>query len=154
MSLIYKVLLGLMVAGAIFLGGFYTGKGDKQVEIQEKIVTVKGETQVVVRDRIVTVTKTLKPDGTVVETTKTEEKQKDTTTKTTEKDKSTNVATRPVLSRYSLGLFGSMKLDKLSELPKPQLGVSAGIRTVGEVWLKSYVVPADKSIAMGIEIQF
>ena len=65
------------------------------MEIQEKVVTIKGETLTVFKDRIVTVTKVVRPDGTVEETTRTEEKEgKKENTYTLEVEKMTNYGSR------------------------------------------------------------
>lgn len=154
MTLPYKILAGLILILAVFLGGYYSGKGDVEIQTVEKIVEREGKTVTVVKDHIITVTKTVEPDGTTTEVTKTEDKSTDKTKEThvTDLDKST--VTTPVLSRYSLGLFGQVRDIQVSKLQEvhPQLGISAGVRTFGDVWLKLGVIPADKSIQLGLEM--
>lgn len=154
MTLPYKILGVLIILLGVFLGGFYSGRGEKQVETVEKVVEKQGEVQVVYRDHIITVTKIVKPDGTVTEVTKTEDQDKKTDTKTDVVTDDKQVITTPQLSRYSLGLFGQIRDIQLSQLPRPQLGVSAGVRVVGDIWAKLGIVPADKSISLGIDIHF
>lgn len=149
----YKILGCLLLIGVAFGGGFYTGKGQKQVEIQEHVVHEKGDTKTVIKDRIVTVTRTVKPDGTVTETTKTEDKDKTQEVKTSVTEKDTDTTIKPVLSTYSLGLAAAKRWDG-DLLEKPDFGVTAGYRVLGEVWVKGTVIPAQKTGLLGIEFQF
>lgn len=147
-----NLLIATVVLLGSFLGGFYYGKGQNQVEIQEKVITKEGESKVEYKDRIVTVIKTVQPDGTVTETTKTEEKAgtKETKTQVSENDKDTKIT--PVLSRYSLGVVAAKRWDQ-NLLSTPDWGATAGLRVLGEVWVKATVVPAQKTALLGVEIQ-
>lgn len=156
MSLLSKIkLLGavLAVVGAFILGAKFAST--HSVETVTVTKEVKGETVTVFKDRIITVTKVVKPDGTTVETTKTEEKDK-----TTNKKKSTTepvVVSRPH-ARYSLGYIARPKWPRGDNdlLPGPAIshGVTAGYHLGYDVWLKAGVIPSDKIYTLGVEVQF
>lgn len=153
-----KYIIGLVVAAGLFLGGFYTGRGQKQVEVQEKVVTIKGETLTVFKDRIVTVTKIVRPDGTVEETTRTEEKEGKKETKTAEKKKETDSVTTSIASKYSLGLkYWASFDDKFSDTRETvrdtgRYEVTAGYRLMGDVWLEAGY-RLDKQVSLGLRVQ-
>jgi hypothetical protein len=152
-----KYVIGLVVTVAIFLGGYYTGKGQARVEIQEKIVREKGEKEIVIRDKIITVTKIQKPDGTIEETTKTEDKQSAEKSKSSSTEKDKVVVSTPILSKYSLGLkyWASIddKLDEGKLKDKNKYEVTAGYRALGEIWVVTGF-KLDKSVAVGLQLQF
>jgi len=153
----YKLLTGLIILIGIFVGGFYTGKGQSKVEIQEKVITKEGESKTVYKDRIVTVTKTIKPDGTITEETKTEEKQGSKETKTASKEKDKTTVTTPILSNYSLGLKYWASLDDKLDVGKAKdrnnYEVTAGRRLLGEAWLTGGV-RLDKQVSLGVSFNF
>jgi hypothetical protein len=152
-----KYLIGIAIAVAVFLAGLYTGKGQTQVQVQEKIVEKAGETTTVYRDRIVTVTKVQKPDGTIEETTRTEEKEgrKEEKLVVREKDKST--VTTPNLSKYSLGLKYWAPISDILDVGRVKdsknYEITAGYRVLGEVWLQTGY-KLDKQVSLGIAVQF
>jgi len=152
-----KYVIGLVVTVAIFLGGYYMGKGQTRVEIQEKIVREKGEKEIVIRDKIITVTKIQKPDGTIEETTKTEDKQSAEKSKSSSTEKDKVVVSTPILSKYSLGLkyWASIddKLDEGKLKDKNKYEVTAGYRALGEIWVVTGF-KLDKSVAVGLQLQF
>lgn len=153
--LLNKYTILVLLALGLFLGGYFSGKQDIQTVVQEKVVYKEGETLTVYRDRIVTVTKIVKPDGTVTEITKTEDKDKTQDKKTTEVDKDKSTTTTPVLSKYSLGLYTQKELASNWLLrDNYKYGVSAGYRVLSPLWLKSIYFPTDKLIMVGIEIEF
>jgi hypothetical protein len=161
MSLQYKLLAGLIVLVATAIGGYVTGKGDKEVVIQEKVVTKEGITKIVYKDRIVTVIKEIKPDGTVTETTKTEEKDKVVDKTDKETDSSKDSTTTPAAPRYSLGLYAinsditrePLSKDTALDKSKYNVGVSAGINVFNPIWLKFGYVPTVKQVSVGLELQ-
>jgi hypothetical protein len=157
MGMINKYTVGLLVAIGVFIGGFYLGKGQKQVEIQEKIVREKGEKEIVIRDKIITVTKILKPDGTIEETTKTEDKQSAEKSKSSSTEKDKVVVSTPILSKYSLGLkYWADVTDKLDEgklKDKNKYEITAGYRMIGEVW-GTIGYKLDNSLSLGLSLQF
>lgn len=150
MSNLFKSLAVLILLLAIsFFLGYKKGSGNVITVTKE----IKGETQIQYKDRIVTVTKIIRPDGTIEETTKTEDKSKSTTKKETQKD----VAVTPAKDKYSLGLITSphverdgMSVRKVKLLP----GVTAGYNLGNDIWVKFGTVPADSIYVMGIEITF
>jgi hypothetical protein len=152
-----KYIAGLIALAAVFLGGFYVGRGQKEIEIQEKIVEVKGETTTVYRDRIVTVTKVVKPDGTTEETTRTEEKEGRKEEKTVDKSKEKDSATRSIASNYSLGLKYWASLDDKSSVGNVRdtgkYELTAGRRLLGDVWL-GVGYKLDKQVSLGISVHF
>jgi hypothetical protein len=143
-----------VVCVAIFFTGFYAGKGDREIQIQEKVVNKEAEAKTLFKDRIVTVTKIVKPDGTVIEQTKAEDKKINSDVKTQEASSEKTEISRPALSNYSLGLFGKKSLKDSPISATPNLGVSVGRRMIGELWLKVGVIPAEKEASVGIELQF
>lgn len=169
MSTPYKLLAGLIILLSVFAGGFYVGKGQTRVEIQEKIVRVEGESKTVYKDKVVIVEKTVYPDGTVKETTKTEEKEGSKETRTTSDEKDRKTVTTPILSNYSLGLkyWASLddkctnrednttcgKLDMGKVKDKNSYEITAGRRIIGETWLTGGV-RLDKQVSLGIALQF
>lgn len=173
MTLQYKILAGVLLLLASAIGGYVTGKGDKEIVIQEKVVTKEGATKIVYKDRIVTVIKEIKPDGTVTETTKTEEKDKVVDKTTKETDSSKDSSTTPAAPRYSLGIYAinTSIAEKLSgsvptareplsgdtgpvlDKSKYNLGVSAGINILNPIWLKFGYVPAVKQVSIGLDLQ-
>jgi len=168
MTTIQKVGIGLVTMLLIFLAGFWTGKGQKEIEVQyqDRVVEkeVKGETQIVYKDRVVTVTKTVKPDGTTTETTRTEEKSKDET-KTTEKtevakEESGNRTETPVSSNYSLGVSYVAVIRSYNDLlpglspSVSNIQITAGRRLLGDLWLDIGVAPVGGVYSLGVSFKF
>ncbi len=155
--MINKYTLGLILLIVSFGGGYYSGKGNKEVQIQEKIVEIKGEKEIVVKDNIITVTKIVRPDGTVEETTKTEEKKTVEKSKEVSSEKDIVSISKPVLSNYSLGLkYWALAADEsiVRDVSKPdRYELVLGRRIVGEVFLNaSYRL--DKQASIGVSINF
>ncbi len=147
--------VALLIAAVVLFGaGFYAGKGQTQVEIQEKVVYRDSETRVEYRDRTVTVTKIVRPDGTTEETTRTEEKEKSEETTIVERDRQKEKLTTLVLSDYSLGLkYWASLSDKLDIRDRNNYELTAARRLIGEVWVQGGV-RMDKSVAVGLSVQF
>lgn len=153
---------GVMAIALLVLGsgltGYYLGKGDKEVVIQEKVIYQQGETKVEYRDRIVTVTKIVKPDGTVIETQKTEdrerkEEKKDTVIVDDKSSKST-----PILSKYSLGARYWLPLaldslgDKNTYMNTNAIEITAGRRVFGEIWVEGGY-RLDREVSLGFSLK-
>lgn len=166
MEIVNKYTVGLLVALITFGAGYYSGKGDREVQIQEKVVYEKGEKEIVIRDKIVTVTKIVKPDGTVEEVTKTEDKQvaEKSTSTSTEKDKV--VVSTPKLSKYSLGLKYWIPLSDKSSIEGNTVPMNAyahrnienweavlGYRVAGEVWVIGGYRFSNE-VSLGVQFQF
>jgi hypothetical protein len=147
MTLKNKLILGALLTGGSFLSGFYTGKGNKEVTT----IVKKGETRTVYKDRIVTVTKIVRPDGTVEETTKTEEKEGKSDSTTVDKGSTTKSS----LSDYSVGAMYFTRFDSLDP-GLNNLMVTGGRRLIGEIWLDVGIIPSiDKpGAAIGISAKF
>lgn len=148
--------LKLIVALLAAIGAFILGAKVASTHTIETVTKeVKGETVTIVQDRIVTVTRTVHPDGTVTETTKTEEKTKNKKKKETSTEPV--VVSRPH-PKYSLGYVLRPKWPRGENdlLPGPAIshGVTAGYHLGYDVWLKAGAIPADKIYTLGIEYQF
>lgn len=145
-SNVYKYIFVIAFIVATFGAGFYLGKGQKEVQIIEKT----GETQVVYQDRIVTVTKTVQPDGTVTETTKTEDQSKNTNIKTVDDStRTTAIATQykvgaKYVAQYSAFLTGSRGLDNVE--------IDGSRRLLGPVWIDLGI--RRESAALGLSVEF
>jgi hypothetical protein len=134
----------------VFLLGAYLGiKLGSTTQVIEK--EVKGETVTIVKDRIVTVTRTVYPDGTVTESTKTEEKDKSKKKKETKKESGTVVVYK--VPKYSLGYTLRPKWDLLSGSAISH-GVTAGYNLGYNLWLKAGAIPSDNIYTLGVEFQF
>jgi hypothetical protein len=149
----WKIILPVVLAIGLFAGGFYIGRGNKEVEIRE--IRTKGETVTKIVDRIVTVTRTVHPDGTVEEKTTTE--NKDTNIKDKEKSTDRDSLTSSNTSNYSLGVHYWIPLS--SRILDPEtysikaVDVSIGRRLIGDIWVDgSYRFNGD--LALGIRLQF
>jgi hypothetical protein len=152
-----KYFIAAILALALFVAGFYTGKGQKEIEIQEKVVQIKGETQVLIKDRIVTVTKVVRPDGTVEEITRTEDKDRKETSRSEEIAKEKSKVTRSIASQYSLGLKYWVPNSDILDVGRVRdinnYEVQVGRRLVGEVWLQGGY-RFDKQVSIGLQLQF
>ncbi len=142
----WKLITSLVVLVAIFLSGYYSGRGQREVVTVEK----EGKIVTVVRDHIITVTKTVQPDGTVTETTKTEDKDSNSTAETKESDSSS----RSLASNYSVGLKFWQKYAErtYSFSSKEHYEVQLGRRIAGDVW-GDIGVKTD-SVALGLRINW
>lgn len=157
----YKIIAGLILLVGCFLGGFYTGRGQKEIQIVEKKVEVKGEdkVEIIYRDRIVEHTITKFANGTTIiadkvtneNTTKNEEKKIEAKS---DISKSTTTSTA---SNYSLGLREHMNYSALlptSTSLKNGAEVTAGRRLFGDIWLDIGVMPVNHDISIGIRVDF
>ena len=144
----------LIVAALLVIGAYIAGVrwGSVTTVIEKE---VKGETVTVVKDRIVTVTRTIHPDGTVTEITKTEEKDK---TKKKKETKTEPVVVSKPKAKYAVGyiLRPHWPTGDKDLLPGPAIshGVSVGYNLLDPLWLKFGVIPSDKIYTLGLEVQF
>ena len=121
--------------------GYYLGSGN--VRVEEKIVKEKGEITIKEVEKIVTVTKIVRPDGTVEETRREEDKTRD------EKQKSSNTeiarVEEPNQPQYSLGLTFRSEYSRLGDLTSlskdirlpENYTVDFGKRFLGPVWVEA-----------------
>lgn len=142
----YKLLgIILLVLGAA-LAGYLYGKGAKEVQT----ITVEGKKEIQVVEHTITVTRTVKPDGTVTETTETKDKAENTKEKTRE----TEVVSKPILSKYSLSLGIHYNYEDLLKLSKPTYDkyyVGAGMRVLAlPLWVETTYTPATKDTTLGL----
>lgn len=151
MSNLTKVIVFILSILIVFLGGFYTGKG--QVESTTITKTIKGDEVIKTVDHIVTIIKTVKPDGTIIEERKNEDKQ--IQEHITYVDREKLVYTKPVLSNYSLGVMvtKSLSINSLINF-KPDYSITAGYRAIGEFWLDTAYTPSTDTISLGISFKF
>lgn len=147
--MIRNIVIALILLVGSGLGGYYLGRGQKEIQVVEK----EGKTVIQYKDRIVTVIRTVKPDGTVTEITKTEEKSRDTEIDT----RSTSTDTKSLASNYSLGvkywLPISVDIINPSQYSLGGLEVTGGYRLVGDSWL-DLGVKLDRSVALGLSVKF
>lgn len=149
MNLLTKLGIVLATLTLTFLAGLWTGKG--QVKVETHIVKEKGEVVTKVVTQIVTVTKTVRPDGTVTETTRTENKEADTKEKTETSDK--NKVTTPSASDWGVGggavaSFGS----DLRTVPSVDYYGEVSRRVIGDVWV-DLRVDTSRAIGLGVRIE-
>lgn len=151
MSTLSKVIGVLVLLVGVFLGGFYTGKGNKETTTITN--TIKGDEVVKTVDHIITVIKTIKPDGTVIEENRSEDKQIIDHITYVERDKV--VYTKPTLSNYSLGVMATKSLNSFDLMHlKPDYSITAGYRAIGEFWLDSAYTPSTNTVSLGISFKF
>lgn len=170
----YKLLAVITVLviafSAVFYAGWNYGKGNVVHDVQtvtvEKRVEVQGETKVEYRDRIVTVTKTVLKDGTTTETTKTEEKAKETshetvehsiTDSTSKESKNGPAAPVQVGDRYSLGLRYQPAPSSIRSVTTARdpyaIGLQLGRRVIGPVWV-DVGITGHRDVSIGIRIDW
>lgn len=155
-DLLKRIVAYILIAGVGVAAGLYIGRG--QVETTTDTQVSHDKTKTVVVERIVTVTKTVHPDGTTTETTKTDEKQVDSST--SNNDTTTHTETKPVLAQYSLGLGikETMTWDELNPKVLAQYSdkyyVSAGMRVLGPAWIETTYQPGTKQLSLGLRIEF
>lgn len=149
MTILNKWLFGILTAAILLGSAYFFGYKSGLGNVVTQTVEVKGATETVEKYKIITVTKIIKPDGTVEETTKTEDKD----TKNSSSSSGKNVAVTPRSNKYSLGLFAASKLNR-QEYQKLLPGVTAGYNLGKDCWIKLGYIPADSIVMIGIELQF
>jgi hypothetical protein len=138
----YTLIGLLLLLGGTAAGGYYLGRGQREVIVKE------GKTITVERVRTVVVTKTVHPDGTTTETTSTTDKE-------TEKEKTKKDSTStPMLSDYSVGVKYWMGQGRSPTNYYGNVEVTAGRRLVGDVWLEAGVIPLQLQGSIGFSVRF
>jgi hypothetical protein len=142
---VYKLAVGIAIVAAASLAiGLYLGRGAKETVVVEK----KGEERVVYKDRIVTVTRTIRKDGTVTETTRTEDRSGSRDSRTTDRSQKTVAQ-----SKYRLGLnYYRDYLKPLDFEPSKDVELIGGMRLVGPFFLELGV--RKESASLGIALEF
>ena len=144
-------LLMCFGSGAYVGHKYLTPSAQVSVTEKEKIVAVEVEKkQIKTNKNTVIVTK---PDGTKTETITENTETKEETAKNTTKE-STSVVAKA--SRYRLGVFAERDISDLLKKPlvSPSLGVSAGAKVIGDVWIDSTYNFSTKDLTIGVSIQF
>lgn len=144
-----KYIIGLAVAVALLVGGYYLGKGQKEVITEEKIVYKEGETKIIEREIIKE--KIIRPDGTIEERTIEKDKSTEEKSKEIEREKSQSVT--PILSRYSLGAKYWPDLSIRQQWNKDNLEITTGYRVWGEAWV-DVGYKLDNSVSLGLSLKF
>jgi hypothetical protein len=140
-----RIFLGVcIVALAMFGLGYWQGKQGVPTSITE----IKQEERVVYKDRIVTVIKTQKPDGTIVEETRTEDREG--VKESSSNNKEQIAAKSP--SQYKLGVSYQFDYNELLEKDTAKVFVTGSRRIIGPVWLD--VQASSKSSLLGISWEF
>lgn len=154
--LVNKYTIGGLLIVVVGLVGYYLGQGQVEIQTVERVITKEGESRVEYKDRIVTVIRTVKPDGTVTETTKTEDKSGTKEKKSSETATDKERIVTPVLAKYSLGLryWNKVALDSLVKpsLEYDRLEVSVGHRVWGGLWA-DVGYRLDNSLSLGIRLE-
>lgn len=145
---IIRVVVYIFLTVIAGLTGYYQGKGQREIQIIEKV----GETRTEWRNRIVTVTRVVRPDGTTEESTSTRDEERESSSRSSSRDNQS----RPVLSNYSLGLSYwasySSPIQDLSTADLRRIELHLGRRIVGEVWVEIGV--REESFSLGVSTKF
>lgn len=153
MTLPYKIIAALLLLLGVFAGGYFTGKGQR--EITERLVVKEGETRTITVEKIVTVIRTVKPDGTVEEKTETADR-------TIDKNKDISEVSKDSSSKLSVNQWGVGGLVKASlkdstiedlKVPKLEYGVVGSMRVIGDIWADLQVT-TDKQLGIGLRVEF
>lgn len=152
------IMLGILVllTGAV-AAGYYLGKGQKEVTVEEKIIYKKGEERIQYRDRTIIKERIVAPDGTITERETTKDIAQEIERRSTELAQEMVSKSKPVLSNYSLGLKYWLPLsDKIVNAESygtEQLEITAGRRLLGEIWLDAGY-KLDNSFSVGLSLRF
>jgi len=160
-----KYLAALAILCGLLYTSYWYGKHSNppetivQIEekIREKIVQVEVEKKQTKKNTTTHIIK--KPDGTT-ETTITENKEttSESSTKTkseTESEKNTVVQTKPdVLSKYRLGAMAESKILDSEKRGDLMYSASAGMRVIGPWWLDAKVGVSEKTLGLGVSLEF
>jgi hypothetical protein len=147
-----KYTLALILVLASGGLGYYLGSGN--VRVEEKIVKEKGEVQIREVEKVVTITKIVRPDGTVEETRREEDKTRD------EKQKSSNTeilsSKEPMQSQYSLGLSFRSEYSEMQNIIRESrmlenYTVDLGRRILGPIWVE--VGAGSEQYTLGVRVE-
>jgi hypothetical protein len=139
-----QIVIVIVLLATAFAGGLYLGRGQREVVTVEK----KGEERLVYKDKIVTVIRTVRPDGTVTEETRTEDRSGTKSSSTTDR----SVATKSQ-SKYRLGVkYWKDYADPLNFNPIKDVEGIAGLRLLGPVHLELGI--RKDSAAIGLSLEF
>lgn len=147
-----RLLICVSTIGAIFLFLLGYGLGSRAAAPGRSNTASSGDISKHEEDRIVTDTKTTKPDGTVVESHKTEKKIASSET-TTQVVSSTPEPGPP--TNYSLGVkYWGNYTDLLRRPDWTQAEVVLGRRVLGLLWGEVGIRPGTHEFSVGIRTEF
>lgn len=126
MSLISKILSALCALAIAFAVGFFSGKSE----------VIKTNEKIVYKDKIVTIIRTVKPDGTVIEERREEDRSKE----------ETKIVSKPSLGRYSVTALAVTRYDKL----EVQYGAMVGMRLIDSLYVNAGMIPNNKEILVSL----
>ena len=149
--------LGVLLLLGSFGGGYYMGTGNKEIQIQEKIIYKEQEVKIEYRDRTVIKERTITPDGTITEREIDRDVSKDTETHTSEKETDKSETTKSLLTNYSLGLrisidYNEIITPKSEALDVNNYDVILGRRLIGPSWIE--LGGNLKHITLGVRYEF
>lgn len=149
--IVIKLVLGLVVLGGAFAGGYYSRKPETRVETKTNTVTEQV-------DRVITKVVTVKetaPDRTVKETVTTETTQ-DKTVKQVEKAQDKGAAplsnkVQTLRNTYSLGLKWQPDWRDRTWVPSQ---AEAGYRVLGDLWVTGGFDWKNHGLLVGVRYDF
>lgn len=153
----YALIGIVLLLAAVGLGGYYTGKGQREIVKEEKIIYKEGEEKIVYRDREVIKEKIIRPDGTIEEREITRDISKEIERRSKEIAQEEILKSKPVLSKYSLGVkyWAPLSVEALkpSYYSLENTEVTTGYRVLGELWIVGGY-KLDNSVSLGVSLQF
>ena len=113
-----------------------------------KVVTQEGESHTIVKDRVVTVIKTVKPDGTVTETTTTADHSQNNS------ESHSSALSEKVLAGWALGVHYRPDLGNVLTHQWNAWELEGSRRLLGPTWISATVNPLRREISLGIRYEF
>lgn len=150
-SYLITLLIGLL--GGAGSAWYFLPKEVVTVETQKEVEVIRTETKW--RDRIVTVTRTVTPEGTVTEVTRTEEKEGESRTDSEREATETATTTTPHSARYSVAVGYNTKYTELHDIYRPspdRIQAELGYRVLGPIW--GTVGGNREHISVGVRYEF
>lgn len=147
----WKVIVALVVALALFGAGYYLGHGQIEIITRE----IKGETVTQTVTKVVTVERIVHPDGTVQQRTITRDEDRNQESKTNTKQQVTTNS-KSYIPNYSIGIrywanYSNLLADSTS-LETSRLELSIGRRLLGNLWLEAGA--RTNSASLGLRVEF
>lgn len=143
MSLRYKVILVLILVLGVFSGGYFLGRGQKEIQIVER----KGDEKIVYKDRTIIVTKTVYPDGRTEERTEERDISQDEHRQESERERTEKAK----LAQYLIGVGYQFSYTMKQELELTKVQATFGRRMLGPVWMTGSVGLRDTVLGLSLE---